>query len=50
MPIDFSLLFMLIAMDIVRALVETYGGSVQAQASVLGGARLLLYLPISESS
>ena len=38
-----------LGLDIVRALVETYGGSVQAQASALGGARLLLCLPMSQS-
>ena len=34
-----------LGLDIVRALAETYGGSVQAQASPLGGARLRLLLP-----
>lgn len=34
-----------LGLDIVRALAQTYGGSVQALASPLGGARLRLYLP-----
>jgi signal transduction histidine kinase len=34
-----------LGLDIVRALAETYGGSVQALASPLGGARLCLRLP-----
>ena len=34
-----------LGLDIVRALAETYGGSVQALASPLGGARLHLCLP-----
>ncbi|AVP56369.1 sensor histidine kinase [Pulveribacter suum] len=34
-----------LGLDIVRALTETYGGSVQVLASPLGGARLLLCLP-----
>ena len=34
-----------LGLDIVRALAETYGGSVQALASPLGGARLRLVLP-----
>lgn len=34
-----------LGLDIVRALAQTYGGSVQAQASPLGGARLRLCLP-----
>ncbi len=34
-----------LGLDIVRALAETYGGSVQALASPLGGARLRLCLP-----
>jgi signal transduction histidine kinase len=36
-----------LGLDIVRALAETYGGSVQAQASPLGGARLRLCLPLA---
>ncbi|AVO49509.1 ATP-binding protein [Melaminivora suipulveris] len=39
-----------LGLDIVRALVQTYGGSVRAQASPLGGARLLLCLPASDNS
>lgn len=34
-----------LGLDIVRALAETYGGSVQVQDSPWGGARLCLYLP-----
>ena len=34
--------------NIVRALAETYGGSVQALASPLGGARLRLCLPAAD--
>ncbi|WP_313079079.1 sensor histidine kinase [Pulveribacter sp.] len=34
-----------LGLNIVRALAQTYGGSVQAQASPLGGARLRLCLP-----
>jgi signal transduction histidine kinase len=34
-----------LGLDIVRALAETYGGSVQALTSPLGGARLRLCLP-----
>ncbi|WP_312843495.1 sensor histidine kinase [Diaphorobacter nitroreducens] len=37
-----------LGLDIVRALAQTYGGSVQAQASPLGGARLSLCLPAAE--
>ncbi|MBY4594489.1 sensor histidine kinase [Ottowia caeni] len=37
-----------LGLDIVRALVQTYGGSVQALASPMGGARLRLYLPSSD--
>ena len=37
-----------LGLDIVRALAETYGGSVQAQASPLGGARLRLCLPLAD--
>ncbi|MGB3879616.1 MAG: ATP-binding protein, partial [Diaphorobacter nitroreducens] len=37
-----------LGLDIVRALAQTYGGSVQAQASPLGGARLRLCLPAAE--
>jgi signal transduction histidine kinase len=36
-----------LGLDIVRALAETYGGSVQALASPLGGARLHLCLPMA---
>lgn len=36
-----------LGLDIVRALADTYGGSVQAQASPLGGARLRLCLPMA---
>ncbi|WP_461466274.1 sensor histidine kinase [Melaminivora sp.] len=36
-----------LGLSIVRALAETYGGSVQALASPLGGARLRLQLPAS---
>ncbi|MGP1629114.1 MAG: sensor histidine kinase [Giesbergeria sp.] len=36
-----------LGLDIVRALAETYGGSVQAQTSPLGGARLRLCLPMA---
>lgn len=37
-----------LGLDIVRALAETYGGSVQVQTSGdLGGARLLLHLPLA---
>jgi len=32
----------------VRALADTYGGSVQAGQSPLGGARLRLCLPVAE--
>ena len=39
-----------LGLDIVRALAETYGGSVQAQASPLGGARLRLCLPASHGA
>lgn len=38
-----------LGLDIVRALAETYGGSVQALASPLGGARLRLCLPVAEA-
>lgn len=34
-----------LGLDIVRELVETYGGSVQVEKSRLGGARLILLLP-----
>ncbi len=34
-----------LGLDIVRALADSYGGSVQALASPLGGARLVLRLP-----
>ena len=34
-----------LGLDIVRELVHTYGGSVQAQASPLGGLRMALCLP-----
>lgn len=34
-----------LGLDIVRELVHTYGGSVQAQASPLGGLRMVLCLP-----
>lgn len=37
-----------LGLDIVRALADTYGGSVQAQASPLGGARLRLCLPMAD--
>ncbi|MCC7459249.1 MAG: sensor histidine kinase [Nitrospira sp.] len=37
-----------LGLDIVRTLAETYGGSVQAQASPLGGARLRLCLPAAD--
>lgn len=37
-----------LGLDIVRALAQTYGGSVQALASPLGGARLHLRLPAAE--
>ena len=37
-----------LGLDIVRALAETYGGSVQAQTSPLGGARLRLCLPVAD--
>lgn len=37
-----------LGLDIVRALVQTYGGSVQAQASPMGGARLRLCLPATD--
>ena len=36
-----------LGLDIVRALADTYGGSVQALASPLGGARLHLCLPMA---
>ena len=39
-----------LGLDIVRALAETYGGSVQALASPLGGARLRLCLPMSDAA
>ncbi len=39
-----------LGLDIVRALAQTYGGSVQAQASPLGGARLRLCLPAADGS
>jgi signal transduction histidine kinase len=38
-----------LGLDIVRALAETYGGSVQALASPLGGARLRLCLPMADA-
>lgn len=37
-----------LGLDIVRALAQTYGGRVQAATSPLGGARLSLWLPISD--
>lgn len=37
-----------LGLDIVRALALTYGGSIEAMASPLGGARLLLCLPASD--
>jgi len=37
-----------LGLDIVRTLAETYGGSVQAQVSPLGGARLRLRLPAAD--
>ena len=39
-----------LGLDIVRALTETYGGSVQALASPLGGARLRLCLPAADAA
>ena len=39
-----------LGLDIVRGLAETYGGSVQAQASPLGGARLRLCLPSADTA
>ena len=39
-----------LGLDIVRALAETYGGSVQALASPLGGARLRLCLPVAANA
>jgi signal transduction histidine kinase len=36
-----------LGLDIVRTLAETYGGSVQALASPLGGARMRLCLPVA---
>lgn len=39
-----------LGLDIVRALAETYGGSVQALASPLGGARLRLCLPMATNA
>ena len=39
-----------LGLDIVRALAETYGGSVQALPSPLGGARLRLCLPAAEGA
>ena len=39
-----------LGLDIVRALTETYGGSVQALASPLGGARLRLCLPLADAA
>ncbi|MBX3632968.1 MAG: sensor histidine kinase [Simplicispira sp.] len=39
-----------LGLDIVRSLTETYGGSVQALASPLGGARLRLCLPEADAS
>lgn len=38
-----------LGLDIVRALAQTYGGSVQAMASPLGGARLQLCLPANDA-
>ena len=38
-----------LGLDIVRSLTETYGGSVQALASPLGGARLRLCLPEADA-
>ena len=37
-----------LGLDIVRSLADTYGGSVQAQVSPLGGARLRLSLPAAD--
>lgn len=37
-----------LGLDIVRALAQSYGGSVQTQASPLGGARLRLCLPAAD--
>jgi signal transduction histidine kinase len=37
-----------LGLDIVRTLAETYGGSVQALASPLGGLRMRLCLPAAE--
>ena len=34
-----------LGLDIVRDLVQTYGGSIQAQPSPLGGLRMQLQLP-----
>ena len=39
-----------LGLDIVRALTDTYGGSVQALASPLGGARLRLCLPMADAA
>lgn len=39
-----------LGLDIVRTLAQTYGGSVQALASPLGGARLRLCLPVADEA
>ncbi|MCW2311284.1 signal transduction histidine kinase [Rhodoferax antarcticus] len=39
-----------LGLSIVRTLAETYGGSVQAQVSPLGGARLRLCLPVADAA
>ena len=39
-----------LGLDIVRELVHTYGGSIEALPSPLGGLRLQLYLPAASRS
>ena len=39
-----------LGLDIVRSLAESYGGRVLARGSPLGGAQLLLWLPLADAA